>query len=138
MITVFDVKKAFNIQLKRVTGVNVGSRTINENIVGPIFFTEINVINSSAINKILHKNNLRLRALYYPTRKNDRVEMYKMMNILEKEFRLSLEVQDRRLNVEELKFDIDEEEGFLYFTFRINYITRYKKEKCNNMEILYI
>lgn len=136
LITVFDVKKAFNIKLKRVTGVSVGSRAIDENIAGPIFFTEINVINSSAINKTLHKNNLRLRALYYPAKKNDRVEMYKMMDILEKEFRLSLEVQNRKLNVEELKFDIDEEEGFLYFTIRVNYITRYEKEKYDNMETL--
>lgn len=131
-----DVKKAFNEKLKRVTGVSVGSHAIDENIAGPIFFTSMNVISSSAVNKTLHRNNLRLRAIYYPTRKLDKVEIYKVLGKLEEGFRLSLEVLDRVLNIEELKFDIDEEQGFMYFTFRVNYLTRYSKGEYDTMENL--
>lgn len=131
-----DVKKAFNEKLKRITGVGVGSHAIDEDIVGPIFFTSMNVISSSAVNKTLHRNNLRLRALYYPAKKLDKIDMYKVLADLEKEFRLSLEVKDRVLNVEDIKFDVDEEEGFMYFTFRVEYMTRYDKEKYDTMEVL--
>ncbi|MDY5479000.1 MAG: hypothetical protein SPG13_00915 [Peptostreptococcus porci] len=110
MITIMDVKKAFNEKLKKVTGVGVGSHAIDENIEGPIFFTEINVISSGSINKVLHRNNLRLRALYYPAKKLDKVDMYKVQCELEKYFRLSFEVGSRVLNVQDLRFDIDEEE----------------------------
>ncbi|WP_061101921.1 phage tail terminator family protein [Peptostreptococcus anaerobius] len=136
MITVMDVKAAFNRKIKKVTGVGVGSHAIDEDIAGPIFFTNMSVISSSAVNKTLHRNNLRLRALYYPAKKLDKIDMYKVQADLEKEFRLSLEVKDRVLNVEDIKFDVDEEEGFMYFTFRVEYMTRYEKEEYDTMKVL--
>ncbi|MBC2576576.1 phage tail terminator family protein [Peptostreptococcus canis] len=137
MITIMDVKKALNKKLKEATGVNVGSKKIDENFRGPIFFTEIQIIKSSAINKFLHENSLRLRILYYPEKKFDKIDIFKTLNELEKSFRLNFKVLDRVLNVQDISFDIDEEKGFLYFTFKTQYITKYERnEEYDLMEDL--
>lgn len=134
MVSILDVKKAFNESLTKYTGVKVVSKTVDENFDTPAFFTEIDIISSNALNKTFHENNLRLRAIYYPKKEKDQADILKMISTLEKCYRLNFYVKDRVLNVKDTEYDIDEENGYLIYTFKLSYLTAYEKEKHDLME----
>ncbi|SFE87903.1 hypothetical protein SAMN02910278_01944 [Peptostreptococcus sp. D1] len=134
MVTIFDVKKAFNESLKKFTGIEVASKQVDENFDTPVFFTEMEIISSSALNKTFQENNVRLRAIYFPKIEKDQADMLKMIARLEECYRLNFYVKDRVLNVKEIEYDIDEENGYLIFTFKLSYLIAYEKEKYDFME----
>lgn len=134
MVSIFDVKKAFNESLTKYTGVKVASKVVDENFDTPVFFTETEVISSNALNKTFQENNLRLRTIYYPRISKNQVDILNMISILEKCYRLNFHVKDRVLNVKDTEYDIDEENGYLIYTFRLSYLTAYEKEKTDLME----
>ncbi|WAW14748.1 phage tail terminator family protein [Peptostreptococcus equinus] len=133
MITVLDIKKAVNKALIEKTGIVVASKDVDEDIKRPIFFTELITIGSSAEKKYVQKNSIRVRIQYYPKLENSVVDMYRIESELKSIFRLSLIVENRVLNIDEIESDIDEEKGFLYFTFKSVFRTKYQKEKIELM-----
>lgn len=133
MISVKDVKSELNKTLSESTGVRVLSHVVDEGFDKPAFFTDINVIKSEAINKKLHRYNLRLRVLYYPENKNVS-DMYTMASKLADVFKITFNVKDRKLNVNDFSFDIDEEEGYMYFTFTTEFNVRYDQEPVDIMK----
>ena len=134
MINYIDIKKAINTSLKDYFDFDIYSNTSKDDFNVPCFFTDLRTISHSATSKTTDRYNIRIRIFYYPQEKNDTLDMMNIAEELRQLFRLTFNVKDRSLNILESEVYLNTQNGFLEYTFRLDFLQRIDVEEFDKME----
>ncbi|KNF10060.1 hypothetical protein CLPU_1c02250 [Gottschalkia purinilytica] len=125
MLSFNDIRDSFILKLsERYPNTNIYDESIQQGFEEPAFFVQFIPISTTRESKTTKSRLITVDIQYFPKNVNDSEEIFKIADELENAFQGYIEVKDRKLKLENIKYKIvhDGIGNVLHFEITINYL----------------